>query len=302
MRLSGGGTMGAGIAAVFGSSGWNVFVVENADVVRETILSRIESSILQLKRQYVADAFHVYSTLEDISWERVHLVVECVTENLVLKQSIFSCLERLTPAHIPLTSNSSSYPISEIGKGLKTNGRMAGLHFFMPAHVVPLVEVICSQATQIDVSEYLYQMMRELGKRPVLVKKDISGFIANRLQAALMREANSLLERNIASPADVDAAVRYGFGFRYLVAGPLLQKDLSGLDILYSASSHIFPDLCNDGKPSTYLKNLVKSDHWGVKTGRGYYTWPDESFIKAEKDRYEKLLIRALAILEEEGF
>lgn len=129
----------------------------------------------------------------------------------------------------------------------------------MPAHIIPLVEIVSSVETDPSVAEHVIGIMKVLGKHPVHVKRDIPGFLANRLQHALMREAISLVEKGIDTVEDIDAAVRYGFGFRYAAAGPLLQKDPSGLDVLCAVATSIYPDLCNDEAPSAYLTDKVAS-------------------------------------------
>jgi 3-hydroxybutyryl-CoA dehydrogenase len=207
-------------------------------------------------------------------------------------------MAKLSLPEVPLTSNSSGFPIHAIGKGLETRSRMLGLHFFMPAHLVPLVEVISSEATSSNLAAEVYDLMKKLGKKPVLVKKDIPGFLANRIQHALMREALSLVEKGIATPEDVDDAVRYGFGFRYIASGPLRQKDLTGLDTQYSAGVTIYPDLCNDSNPSPYLRDKVAAGHLGIKTRKGFYEWTDKEIAKFKAD-YEKALMKALEIMPE---
>ena len=241
----------------------------------------------------------IHKNLNSLPWEDVEICVECVSEILSLKQKIFSELETLCRPGVPLASNSSSFPISRIGHGLQTQSRMLGLHFFMPAHLVPLVEVISSEYTGEDVVKRTTSIMEALGKRPVQVKKDIPGFLANRIQHALMREAISLVEKGVASVKDVDIAVRFGFGFRFVAAGPLLQKDLSGLDINYNAAKEIYPHLCNDVSPSAFLAGKVARGHTGTKALKGFYVW-SEGAVKKEKARYERMLRAALEILEDE--
>ncbi|MCC6611064.1 MAG: 3-hydroxyacyl-CoA dehydrogenase [Burkholderiales bacterium] len=177
---------------------------------------------------------------------------------------------------------------------------MCGLHFFMPAHVVPLVEVVRGEATDLAVCEALVETMRALGKVPVLVKKDIPGFLANRMQHALAREAFWLVDEGIATPEDVDRAVRYGFGFRFVAAGPILQKDLAGLDIHCAASTMTFPSLNNGAEPARCLRERVAAGKLGVKTGEGFYQWPPERVV-AEKARYDKALLAALEIFAREA-
>ena len=207
----------------------------------------------------------------------------------------------LTSSAVPLASNSSSFPISEIGAGLATQWRMLGLHFFMPAHLVPAVEVVRGEKTDEVVAQAVTAIMRSVGKKPVQVRRDIPGFLGNRLQHALMREAIALVEQGLASPEDVDTVVRYGFGFRYIAAGPLLQKDHSGIDIHCAAAATMYPHLASTAEPSPLMRQLVERGDFGMKSPgkRGFYAWDDAS-IAREQARYRRALAAALAILREE--
>lgn len=293
----GGGTMGAGIAAVFCAGNWTTHVVETVEATATTLPQRVSACLQQMGKAGGEKNLSVNTELGSLPWEEVSVVLECVSEDLALKKKIFASVEKLCLPETPITSNSSSYPISEIGQGLASQHRMAGLHFFMPAHLIPLVEVVSSKETSRETADYLCGLMTSLNKHPVWVKKDIPGFLANRIQHALMREAIYMVEQGIASPEDVDAAVRLSFGVRYVGAGPLLQKDFSGLDVQYSAAERIYPDLCNSIEPSPYLKNLVNANQIGVKTHKGFYEWNDDK-IEVDKKRYETSLIQALAIIK----
>ncbi len=295
--IIGGGTMGADVAAIFAAGGMAVDIVQRSGKTRDTLLERFGRSVAELGGTLRDVSLH--DALRGVSWQHAGIVVESVNEDLPLKQRIFAELEALAPAGIPLTSNSSSFPISHIAEGLKSTRRMLGLHFFMPAHMVPLVEVVRSDATDPAVAQSVFELMQRLHRKPVMVAKDIPGFLANRMQHALMREAWSLIERGIATPEDVDIAVRYGFGFRYVAAGPILQKEMSGLDVNYLASSVVFPDLCNDAEPAAKLAAKVKAGEIGMKTGKGFYDWPAEK-IASVKARYQTALKRGLEILKAE--
>ncbi len=287
--------MGAGIAAIFCAGGWRVQVVEPSPAIAASLPDRVRNCLSQVGA--TPNQPDVVAALADCDWQDVAMLVECLPEDLPLKQAFFAEAEALAPADTILASNSSSFPIGEIAAGLATRHRMAGLHFFLPAHLVPLVEVISGEDTAPEIIETLMQTMRTLGKHPVHVRKDISGFLANRIQHAMMREALSLVERGIASPEDVDAAVRLGFGMRFVGAGPLLQKDLAGLDIHHAAATTIYPDLCNDHAPAAALADRVTAGDLGVKTGRGFFEWTEESIAK-ERTRYEAALATALEIVQ----
>ena len=278
----GGGIMGSDISLIFAAAGWSVHMVEPSAEVRMILPDRLHSGLLKMKGKNEGK-FSIYPSLEELPWGKIEIAVECVPERLDLKQEIFARMEKLSLPQIPLTSNSSGFPISKIGKGLKTQSRMLGLHFFMPAHLAPLVEVICRRTTDPHLAGEVYDLMKRLGKKPVLVKRDIPGFLANRIQHALMREALSLVENGIATPEDVDDAVGSGFGFRYIASGPLRQKDLTGLDTQYAAGVAIYADLCNDSSPSPYIRDKVAAGHLGIKTRRGFYEWGEKEALSLKR-------------------
>jgi 3-hydroxybutyryl-CoA dehydrogenase len=299
IAVVGAGVMGADIAALFAAGGRAVHLVARAGRSRESLDTRLSETFRALGKPGADKQLHVVSDAEDVPWPAVQLVVESVAENLDAKRAVFRRLAELSRPDSVLASNASAIPITQIGAGLTGRERMLNLHFFMPAHLVPLVEVVCGEATDLSIAQRVYDLMRSIGMRPVLVRQDLPGFLANRLQHALMREAWSLVARGVASAEDVDTAVRYGFGFRYVAAGPMLQKDLSGLAVHLDASSGIYPDLCNDDTPVSLLKDLVARGDIGVKSGRGLFEWTQEK-IAAEQSRYRRALTRARAVLDEE--
>ena len=200
------------------------------------------------------------------------------------------------PAHIPLGSNSSSYPISKIAAGLPTRRRMFGAHYFMPAEIVPLVEVVLGADSDPELGRKVCDLFTAMKKKPVLVKKDIAGFLANRIQHALMREALSLIDAGIASPEDVDLAVRYSFGFRYAAVGPIMQKEISGWDTTLRAGTEIYPTLSNTATVPACLAGRVAQGKIGMKSGEGFLKWTPET-IKAAKAEYERKLKAAFELL-----
>jgi 3-hydroxybutyryl-CoA dehydrogenase len=296
----GGGTMGVGIIAMFLGHGWKVDVMSRSAGTRHGLPAACARALTAMGKPADTSALVTYATLPEASWPTIDLVVETVTEDLALKQKLFAEMETLAKPDAALTSNSSSFPISQIGKGLKTQHRMMGLHFFMPAHLIPLVEVVRSVHTEPAQAERVGAIMSSLGKRPVQVKKDVIGFLGNRIQGALMREALWLIEQGVASPEDVDATVRLSFGFRYAAAGPIVQKEHSGWDTTCAVAKIIWPDLTNAPGPPPILQRNVDEGRIGFKTKRGFFEWDDESIAK-ERARYERALRKCLEIFREEG-
>jgi 3-hydroxybutyryl-CoA dehydrogenase len=295
----GAGTMGADVAVVLARGGCQVTVVDTRASQREQLSARVRSGLEPLGLANRAAQVQVVASLQEVNWAPIVLVIECITEQLAAKQALFAELVQLAPAHTLLTSNSSGIPISAIAQGLPTQERMLGLHFFMPAHLVPLVEVVLGPNSQLAQAERLSDYMRGCGSVPVLVRKDKPGFLANRLQHALSREAFAMIDEGIASEQDVDAAVRFGFGFRYLAAGPVLQRDHAGLEVHCAAAATIYPSLSNTAEPSQALQTRVAKGQLGMKSGEGFFTWTPEQ-ITAERERYDTLLRQGLALLANE--
>ena len=296
----GGGTMGVGIIAMFLAGGWKVDAVSRSTTTRDGLPAATARALQAMGKPADTSGLATYATLAEAAWPRIDIAVETVTEDLPLKQKLFAEMETLARPDCALTSNSSSFPISEIGKGLKTQSRMMGLHFFMPAHLIPLVEVVRSVHTDVALAEKVGAVMSALGKRPVQVKKDVIGFLGNRIQAALMREALWLIEQGVASPEDIDATVRLSFGFRYAAAGPIVQKEHSGWDTTCAVAKVIYPDLCNADGPPPVLQRNVDQGRIGFKTKGGFFDWNDESIAK-ERGRYERALRKCLEIFKDEG-
>jgi len=284
----GGGAMGAGIAEVLARAGGAIDVVEPAASARAGLAERFASSTIAVR-----------ATPAEVAWPGVGLVVECVPEDLAIKREVFADLDRRAPTPAIIASNSSSFPISRIAEGLAGAPRMIGLHFFLPPTIVPLVEVVLGPATDPRHADALRDhLATRCAMVPVVVRRDLPGFLANRLQHALAREAFALIESGVASADDVDVAVRYGFGFRFLAAGPVLQRDHAGLDVHASAAAEIYPTLANDAAPSRELTDRVRAGRLGMKAGAGFRDWTAGS-IAVERERYERVLRAALAILED---
>ena len=299
--IIGGGIMGGDIAILFAAGGWNVHVMSPSEKTRASLPARLQAGLAKLGApDGAAGLVRTYANLEAIAWPAVDLVIEAATEDLALKQKLFSQLETLARPDIALASNTSTFPIGDIGRHLKTRSRVAGLHYFMPAHLVPLVEIIQADFTDTAIGDALEAGQKALGKAPVRVNKDIPGFIGNRLQHAMMREAMYLVADGVVSPEGIDTAVRYGFGFRFLACGPMMQKEMSGWDTNLFAGTSLYPSLHSEQEPPQFLKDMVAKGHIGMKTRRGIWEWTDEGVAK-EKARIEKVLQQAFTILKADG-
>jgi 3-hydroxybutyryl-CoA dehydrogenase len=295
------GLMGCDIAAIFLAGGWRVSGVETDRAAWPARKARVRASLEQLDADPVTfDGLRILAALEEVDFTDAALAIEAVPEQLALKRQVFAALDRLVPAGMPVASNASGLRITDIAEGLESRARMANLHFFLPAHLVPGVEVVRGEATDPAICDRLAEVMASLGRKPIRVGRDVPGFLANRIQHALMREAFAAIDEGLATAEDVDAAVRYAFGFRYVAAGPMLQKELAGLETQLAAARSIYPSLHNGTEPSATLQRLVAEGRLGAKSGRGFRDWPAEATAR-EKARYERTLKAATRLLQEEG-
>lgn len=295
----GGGTMGADVALGLARAGCRTGVVEPTPQRLESLSAYFDQGMTSLGAELRRNRLWSCGSLDEVEWSRIDIVVECIPEQLPMKQSLFAELARRARADTLLCSNSSSFPISAIAEGLQTAKRMLGLHYFMPAHLVPLVEVVLGEQSDLALGEALCGFMRGCGMVPVLVRKDLPGFLANRLQHAMAREAFAMIDAGIATPEDVDAAVRFGFGFRFLAAGPVLQRDHAGIDVHCAAAATMYPSLAANTVPSKALIDRVAAGKLGMKTGEGFFHWTAESIV-AERRRYDRLLTEGLRLIAAE--
>ena len=291
------GTMAAGIAAGFIAEQYSVVILGRSIEKANSCLAKG----LALSQGAGSTKTHHQTGLIDVwdAWDNCVWVIETVTENLAVKQTIFKSLDERVPASIPIGSNSSGFPITKIAQGLPTAARMMGAHYFMPADIVPLVEIVMGEKTDPKLAEQVCALYKSIHKKPVLVKRDIPGFLANRIQHALMREALALVDAGIATPDDIDDAVRYSFGFRYAAVGPMTQKEISGWDGMANAAKEIYPSLSNIDAIPPSLERLMAEGKTGIKAGEGFRKWtPEES--KAINEQYTRRLKAAFDVLQME--
>jgi 3-hydroxybutyryl-CoA dehydrogenase len=293
----GSGTMAAGIAAGFMNSEYSLVVLGRSNQKAESCLAKawgLSTQTGAISPQHQTGLIETWSDWDNCIW-----VIETVTENLALKQAIFKSLDGRVPANIPIGSNSSGFPITKISQGLSTAARMMGAHYFMPADIVPLVEIVLGEKTDPSLAEQVCALYKSIHKKPVLVKRDIPGFLANRIQHALMREALALVDAGIATPDDIDDAVRYSFGFRYAAVGPMTQKEISGWDGMANAAKEIYPSLSNIDAIPPSLAKLMAEGKTGIKAGEGFRKWSAEE-SKAANEQYTRRLKAAFDVLQME--
>jgi len=277
--------MGSGIAAVFQGHGWDVQVMSPSEKTRETLEVRVVAARDQMDPTGLQfGALRSLASLVQVEWSELDLVIEAVTEDLALKQSLLRQVEEFASECTVIASNTSTLAISSISQGLKNPGRVLGAHFFMPAHIVPLVEVVGCDSSDSGCAQKLIRWLEEVGKRPIWVKKDIPGFVANRIQHALMREALYLIDEGVASPEDIDVAVRFGFGFRFIACGPILQKEMSGWDTNAAAGTALYPNLTSSTVFSPTILAKLAQGRRGMKDLAGIWDWTESSVAETRAE------------------
>ena len=222
------------------------------------------------------------------------VVIETITEDLKMKQELFAELDRLCPPETVLCSNTSVMSITEIGALTRRRERILGAHFYQPPFLVPLVEVVRTEATAPEHMDAVFNLLQDAGKVPVRVQKDVPGFIANRMQHALWREAFALIDEGVCDAETVDIAVRNSFGMRLPVLGPVTNADLVGLDLTFAIHSYVLPHLNASPSPSSTLCARVEQGKLGFKTKSGFLDWTDES-MSAVRDGLTTYLLEFLS-------
>ena len=217
------------------------------------------------------------------------LVIEAVPENLELKRGIFAKLDAICAPGAIFATNTSGLSINALASAVTRRERFVGTHFFTPADVIPLVEVVRNDDTSEATVAVVMDALRAVGKRPVLVRRDIPGFIANRIQHALAREAISLLEKGVASAEDIDEVVKWSLGIRLALSGPLEQRDMNGIDVHHAIASYLYQDLENRQEPSELLRGKVERGELGAKSGQGFYAWSPERRERVLREKSEAL-------------
>ena len=301
ITVIGAGLMGHGIALVFARHGHEVTVQDPDENALASLHERVQQSLLDL--QVPSD--EIPAILEGIAGQKdlanavseAEFLFEAAPENLALKQSLFVEIERAAPGYCVLASNTSVIPITQIMKDLREPERAVGTHWWNPPHLIPLVEIIRTQWTSDSVIESTFDLLESCGKSPVRVEKDVPGFIGNRLQHALWREAISLVEKGICTADAVDLVVRESFGRRLAVLGPLENADLVGTDLTHAIHKQVLHDLERSPAPSPLLESLVENGKLGMKSGEGFSKWASSDARKTS-ERVSKHLLALENILD----
>ena len=294
--IAGAGTMGASLAQIFAQAGIQVTLWNRsqAGLDRAAALIRSNQSALVAAGRLSADDSNdlmerIVPTTEDACFPTASFLLESIAEDLTLKQDFFRRISTLVPVDCILTTNTSGLSISAIGSTVAEPGRFCGMHWINPPHLVPLVEVIQGTDTGDGTMDFVYALAQRLRKKPIRAK-DLPGFIMNRLQLALLREALALVDSGAATAEDVDAAVKYGLGLRYACVGPFETMDLGGVDIFCRIANYLLADLDDRKDTPPLLQTLTEQGACGVKSGHGFYDYSGEKAAAALENRDQKFI------------
>jgi 3-hydroxybutyryl-CoA dehydrogenase len=288
--IVGGGLMGHGIAQVLAGKGATVTVTDPDRATLDSVPERIASNLRTIGGdEAIAERVKLAPTVEeavgDADW-----VFEAAPERMELKQAIFAELDETAPPGAVLATNTSVMRVTEIAAKTQNPARVVGTHWWNPPYLVPLVEVVQGEHTNAGVVARTIALLEQAGKTPVHVKRDVAGFVGNRLQHALWRQALELVDAGVCDAEAIDTVVKASFGIRLAVLGPMENADLVGLDLTLDIHEYVLPTLDPPSQPAAGLRQRVEAGDLGMKTGAGYRRWTAE-----EADEVRRRLLAHLA-------
>jgi 3-hydroxybutyryl-CoA dehydrogenase len=298
------GTMGHGIAQIFASTGHRVRAYDSAAQARNSLKDRIRGNLDQKARlglspgldpDAVLDRIEIVSELEP-SVQGADFVVEAVREDLPTKKDLFKRLEDLVSEETILASNTSTFPMTEMSRRLRHPQRTLVTHWFNPPHIIPLVEVVPGRKTSEETVRRAMDLLDRNGKLAIRLRREVPGFLVNRIQAAVFREIWDLVEQGVATPEQVDLAVSSSIGLRLAAAGPFEIADFAGLDITGHVFGHLLKEISSSRSLPPAVDRLVKEGRYGVKSGRGIYDYTPER-IEERQSRRDRLFLQLVDLL-----
>ncbi|WP_292300527.1 3-hydroxyacyl-CoA dehydrogenase family protein [Megasphaera sp.] len=292
------GTMGFGTAIAFAQNGYevNMFGRKDASIARAmrnihaTLdVMKANDLLTEVEEKELLSHIHGVTSIEDAAKD-ADFVLESIAEDMDVKQYVYGELEKYLGSDVIFATDSSGLLPTEVASVLKHPERFVVAHFWNPPHLIPLVEVVPGEKTSQETVDITWQLMEKIGKKPVALLKEAPGFVGNRLQFALLREALYCVQEGIATAEAVDLICKYSIGRRLGVTGPLETADLGGLDIFYNISAYLNADLADDKEGSSVMKKCVDEGNLGAKTGTGLYQWKPEELDRIKKTREEVLI------------
>ena len=303
--VMGGGLMGSQIALVLALGSKETVLMSRRQETLDRAMENINRYAADLERndllrgEKAAEVLGRIRTTTEVG-EAVgdsDIVVESITENLEAKQALFEEMDALAPRETVLASNTSGLPITILGERMVHQDRIGGSHFVQPGHIVPVVEVIRGQKTSDEAMDRSCEIWERLGRITLRVQKDGPGFLVNRLQHAVIREAVHLLVTGVADAEAIDLAIELGLAPRFTTAGPLKQRDINGLKMHVRVAEHLWKELGGWEEPLAYLQAMVERGETGLDSGKGYYDWSgqDPTAVRSQKD--EQLIRRTEQVM-----
>lgn len=293
------GMMGHAIAQEFATAGYEVTLCGRSEKRLEEARTKIENSLHELAQWELISEDDVEPALcrltmttdLEAAGSSADFIVESIVEVLELKEELFSKLDAICPQHTIFASNTSSLLPSTLAAATQRQDRFLVAHYFNPPYLMPLIEIVRGQDTSDEVVDAIYGLYKDMGKRPIICQKEALGFIVNRLQLALWREAFNIVQRGIATPQDVDLAVKNSFGRRLGMVGPFeLYEYIDGYDLTLQCEKYILPDMDTSNQSYPLLLEKVKKGELGAKSGKGFYEWTPE-FTEAWRKKILKGLV-----------
>ncbi|GGC75838.1 butyryl-CoA dehydrogenase [Thalassobacillus devorans] len=300
ITVLGAGVMGHGAAQLFAQAGKNVKIrarressLEDArELMTNSLKIMVEKEILTENDMNQTLASITYTTDLHEAIEGADFIFESIPEDLEKKLDTYEIIENSVSDETIISSNTSTFPLEELTQKAKHPERFVITHFFNPPQLVPIVEIVKGEKTEESVVETTYDLMKEIGKSPVVLKKEISGFIVNRVQVAMLREAFHLMEEGVATAEDIDIAMKGSMGFKWAFCGPMESQDLAGLQTTQAMAGKILEDLSNTREVPSFLKEMVENEQLGIRTNQGFYQYEDhgEQAIHTRDDHFLDLL------------
>jgi len=285
--------MGPGIAATLARAGFKVATFDSDAGKRDKAGPAFAAAATVLSALSVPDhSAHPISVHDSLAGcvAGADLVIETVPENLELKIDVFRDIEAQVADDCILASDTSGIPITQIQAGARVPGRVIGMHWSNPPHIIPMIEVISGEHTLPAVASALIEVIRRCGHLPITIRKDVPGFVENRVLYAVMRECLDLVEQGVIDPQDLDACVSWGIGYKLAVVGPMALLDMAGLDIYAAVSSYLNKELCNRSDVAGYVTERIARHRLGIKTGGGIYDYTPERTAELQRLRAAKLV------------
>jgi 3-hydroxybutyryl-CoA dehydrogenase len=308
ISVIGAGTMGHGIGLTYALAGYKVVLNDIREEILSNAMKHIRNDLKTFAESDLISQDMIEETLSRLTIttdlktavEDADFVTEATVEDVKVKRQIFSDLDVFCPRHTIIASNTSSLVLRDFTSQCQRRSKILITHWFNPPHIVPVVEVVRSEETSDETMELVYALLKKVKKVPVKIFKEIPGFMVNRIQTGMFREVWSLWQQGIASPEDIDLAVKGSFGFRLAAIGPLETCDLGGLDLWYGIADRLFKVINDAHQPPEALKIMVESGELGLKTGKGFFDYNIDYFAKGEDERVkarDKKFIQLLKLL-----